>query len=101
MLIDTCQQMTNIAVLYQNLQKFSAFYNKIKKKTIFGMLDGYLIKRTTPTPSVIPPSVVAWILGRSSAVGRRAVYWHAMHSIYSSGQGVKIGTCTVVSVAWH
>jgi hypothetical protein len=35
MLIDTCQQMTNIAVLYQNLQKFSAFYNKIKKKTQF------------------------------------------------------------------
>lgn len=63
--------------------------------------NGYFTKHTTLTPSVIAPSVAAWIWGRSSAVGRRAVCWHATHSMYSSGFGVKICTCTVVSVAPH
>lgn len=98
---------TNTAVLYQNLQEFSAFYNKIKtKSTNFDSnswwdFGGYFTKRTTPILSVIALSVVAWIWGRSSAVGRRAVWWHSTHSMYSSGSGVKICTCTVVSVAPH
>lgn len=103
---DACQQILLYYIkIYKNFQLFTT---KLRQKAQIltqihdgATSDGYFIKRTTPTLSVIAPSVVAWIWGRSSAVGRRAVCPHATHSMYSSGSGVKICTCAVVSVAPH